>query len=78
MSHSALSIDDHFVWMLSYIEILNRIATLVASSREVPQFAQAAEFRAFAISISTNVRAHITAVRAALSPDILREEAPWP
>ena len=77
MSQSALSIEQHFRWMLCYIEILDRIATLVATSREMPQFAQFPEFRAFATSIGMHVQAHALAVRAALAPDALRKEAPW-
>ncbi len=77
MSLSALSIEDHFLWMLCYIQTLNRIAMLVATSRDVPQFGQFAELRAFAISIGVNVEAHTLAVRAALAPDALRTEAPW-
>jgi hypothetical protein len=50
---------------------------LVASSREVPQFGQFAEFRTFAISIGSNIESHALAIRAALSPDALRKEAPW-
>jgi hypothetical protein len=78
MSRSALSVEEHFLWLLCYVQILHRIAMLVASSRDVPQFEQFAEFRAFAISIGTNIEAHALAIRAALSTDALRTEAPWP
>ncbi len=77
MSRSALSVEEHFLWLLCYVQILDRIAMLVASSRDAPQFGQFAEFRAFAISIGTNVEAHALAIRAALSPEALRKEAPW-
>lgn len=77
MSRSALSIEEHFLWMLVYLQVLSRIAMLVASSRDVPQFGQFAEFRAFAIGIGTNIEAHALAVRAALSADALRKDAPW-
>jgi hypothetical protein len=76
MSLFAFSIDDHFSWMLCDVEILHRIAALVASSR-VPQFATAAEFRAFTVSIGATVGVHALAVRAVLPPDVLRQAAPW-
>jgi hypothetical protein len=77
MSRSALSVEKHFLWLLCYVEIQHRIAMLVANSRDVPQFGQFAEFRAFAISIGTNIEAHALAIRGALPPDALRKEAPW-
>jgi hypothetical protein len=77
MSLSALSIDDHFSWMLCHVEILRRIAALVALSRDVPQFASATEFCSFTISIGAKVSSHALAVRAALPSHVLRQEAPW-
>jgi hypothetical protein len=77
MSHSALSIDEHLVWMLCYLEVLDRVATLVAATRDVPQFGQFAEFRGFAINIGSSIRAHAFAIRAALASDALHKEAPW-
>jgi hypothetical protein len=78
MSRSALSVDEHFTWMLGYIETLQRVAHLVASSGDVPQFGHFAEFRAYAVNIGVNVRAHAEAARAALTPDVLQRDAPWP
>lgn len=78
MSRSALSVDEHFEWMLGYIETLQRVAHLVASSGDVPQFGHFAEFRAYAVNIGANVRAHAVAARAALTPDVLQRDAPWP
>jgi hypothetical protein len=77
MSFSALSIDDHIVWMLTYLQVLNQIASLVSSSDQIPQFSHFAQFRTFAIGISTNVEAHLSAIRTALPPEILQKEAPW-
>ena len=77
MSRSALSVEEHFLWLLCYIQVLDRIAILVASSGDVPQFGQFAEFRAFAISMGSNIEAHALAIHAALSPEALRKEAPW-
>lgn len=77
MSFSALSIDDHIVWMLTYLQVLHRIAMLVSSSGEIPQFSHFAQFRTFAIGITTNVEAHLSAIRAALPPETLQKEAPW-
>jgi hypothetical protein len=76
MSSSALSVEEHFLW-LCYVHVQDQIAMLVANSRDVPQFGQFAEFRAFAISIGTNIEAHALAIRAALSADALRKDAPW-
>jgi hypothetical protein len=77
MSRSALSVEEHILWMLCYVQVLNQIALLVASSRDVPQFGHFAEFRAFAVRAGIHIDAHALAIRAALPADVLRKDAPW-
>ena len=63
MSLSALSIGEHFAWMLCYLETLDRVTLLVASSREIPQFGHFADYRDYAVTVASNVRAHALAAR---------------
>jgi hypothetical protein len=71
MSRSALSVDEHFIWMLCYVETLQRISHLVASSRDVPQFGHCTEFRSQVVNIALDIGAHASAARAA-------RRASWP
>jgi len=77
MIPSALSVEEHFAWMLCYLELLHRVAILVATSGDVPQFSKFADFRAYTINIADHVRAHALAARAVVPPDVLLQEAPW-
>ncbi len=77
MSHSALSIDDHFAWMLCYLATSDEIAKLVITSNDVPQFGKLPEFCTYTVRVGANVRAHALAIREALPPRILGTEAPW-
>jgi hypothetical protein len=78
MSRSALSVDEHFIWMLCYVETLQKISHLVASSPDVPQFGHVAEFCARVVNIALDMGAHASAARAAIPPEVLLREAPWP
>jgi hypothetical protein len=78
MSRSALSVDEHFIWMLCYVETLQRISDLVVSSRDVAPFGHFAEFRAHVVNIALDIGAHAVAARAAIPPEIRVRHAPWP
>jgi hypothetical protein len=77
MSSSALSIDSHFRWMLCYLATIDKIAELVTTSNDVPQFGKLPEFCAYTIRVGGHVRAHALAIREALPPRVLGTEAPW-
>jgi hypothetical protein len=73
MSSFALSIDARILWMLCYLEVTQHIASLP----EFAQFSGQSAFRAVTANLTANTHAHARAIRAALSPDILRRQAPW-
>jgi hypothetical protein len=78
MSRSALSVDEHFVWMLCYVETLQKIPPPVALSRAVSQFDEVVEFCVRVVNIARDMGAHASAARAAIPSEILLREAPWP
>jgi hypothetical protein len=77
MIPSALSVEEHFEWMLCYLELIHWMAVPVANLGDIPQFRKYAEFGANTIRFSDHARAHASAVCAALSADVLHQEAPW-
>jgi hypothetical protein len=77
MSSSALSIDNHLQWLLCYLATIDKIAELVTTSNDVPQFGKLAEFCTYTTRVGAHVRAHALAIQRALPPHVLRTEAPW-
>jgi hypothetical protein len=77
MIPSALSIEEHFEWMLCYLELIRLMADPFAKLGDIPEFRKYSEFGAFTIRFSDHARAHAAAVSAALSADALHREAPW-
>ncbi len=77
MSFSALSIDDHLTWLLCYLATTDKIAELVLTSNDVPQFGKIPDFCTYTVRVNANVRAHALAIRSALPQRMLKQEAPW-
>jgi hypothetical protein len=77
MIPSALSVEEHFEWMLCYLELIHWMAVPVANLGDIPQFRKYAEFGANTIRFADHVRAHALAARAVVPPDVLLQEAPW-
>jgi hypothetical protein len=77
MSFSALSIDEHFTWLLCYLATIDKIAELAVTSNDVPQFGKLPEFCSYTIRVGGHVRAHALAIRNALPQRVLAQEAPW-